>query len=381
MLLLNRKTLKTALFTFVASISFASFNANAELKPGFLNDDFVVDALWADEFSAYRDKAVSCPAMPEPMVTFSSGSIYKDTPCKCEIDPDKYATYLEEVAKLKDYLESLVKLKDYYLTYPGDNDDAVTCIMDNIEKWAASGAMLGAHEDTVGYHKTADLIGVTAEVLNSLRRSNIMNNYDMQIIKDWLTQGSYNVIDYYTYTAGGRTSVNNHRYWDSFSVGRAAVVTQNTELFEWAIEGLQIGLNQVDSAGLLPRELERGSKASKYHVFATLPLLGLAELAIKNRDLMNDGFYPYAYNDRALHRLMDNMTELAYTAYNENIGQYYALRCHEMPMLEIYRNHVSGESASQMDEVIAEQRQACNGFLKNTYLGGNITIMYSTPLY
>ena len=92
---------------------------------------------------------------------------------------------------------------------------------------------------------------------------------------------------------------------------------------------MQIGLNQVDSAGLLPRELERGSKASKYHVFATLPLLGLAELAIKNRDLMNDGFYPYAYNDRALHRLMDNMTELAYTAYNENIGQYYALRCHE----------------------------------------------------
>ena len=353
MLNFNRTVIKTAVFTLSTVSALLSFGANAELKPGFINEDFVVDALWHSEFAEHKDEAIACPEMPEPLVTFSSGSIYKDTPCNCEIDPESYASYQAEVESIKDYMETLIKLKDDYLTFPGENQDAAICIMDNIEHWAANNAMLGAHEDTVGYHKTADLIGITAEVINTLRRNEILANYDMVLIEDWLNQGAYNVIEYYKYSAGGRTRVNNHRYWDSLSVARASVVTQNKELFNWATEGLAIGLHQIDDQGLLPRELQRGSRASKYHVFASMPLVTLAELTIKNRDLMKDGFYPYAYNDSALHRLMANMTELAYSGYNKKIGQSYTLSCGELTMFEIYSNHISGHEGKQMKKFIS----------------------------
>src|SRR3546814_19338986 len=58
-----------------------------------------------------------------------------------------------------------------------------------------------------------------------------------------------------------RTGRGNHRYWAGLGVAAAGGAAGDRALFDWGLESYRIGVCQVTANGVLPIELERGSKA------------------------------------------------------------------------------------------------------------------------
>jgi hypothetical protein len=374
----SKRFLFVAFAITAALSSFAVFGS--EFNPGFVNDTYQARHLWKAANKSLADKSFTCPDLIEPKVTFTSASIYKETPCRCEIDPDKKAAYDAEVEHIKQFNKLLVKLSDTYVQTPSERNEIAQCVVQHAEYWASNGAMLGDHQNSVGFHKTAETLGAVANSYLKIRHADNMPDTDeYSLIGSWMASAAEKVIDFYADSAGGRTRVNNHRYWDGFHVGKASVILQNQRLFDWAMEGLIIGLDQVTEDGILPREYERGSMAYKYHVYAVAPLVGLAELAIDNPGNMAEYFYPYAYNEGALPRLINMLLNEEGNADDTLFTRADNMQCHQAAWMEMYlhRSPRSDRDAIQTD--ITERRGNCNGKLKYTLLGGNMTLMAGKP--
>ncbi|MCV2884901.1 alginate lyase family protein [Aestuariibacter sp. AA17] len=358
-----------------------SVNVQAELNPAFINDTYTARFLWQAENQSLENNTFSCPELVAPKHVFETVSIYKDTDCRCEVDPVKKAAYDAENAYIKDYISTIVGLADTYVATPSERGEIAQCMMQHVEHWAANDAMLGDHVQNVGYHKTAELIGTIATSYLKVRNSPDIVKIDANsVVGSWLKRASDHVLYFYDNIAGSTTKKNNHRYWDGYHLGRVAIAIQDESLFSWAVEGLSIGLDEVDANGVLPEEFARGDRAFSYHLYATLPLVGLAELAIANREYMPVEFYPYEYNNGALHTLLKLMRDVS----NGNVVGVFPeereMKCHEAAWLEAYleRAKVADKAAIKAD--VINFRNNCNGKLFNTFLGGNVSLTYGSPM-
>lgn len=366
--------------TTFALASVLPFTAQANMSPAFANDTHTARFLWQNENVSLTDRAFSCPAVFAPKVRFESVSIYKDTPCRCEIDEEKKAAYDAELEQVKDYMSQLVRLADQYVATPVERDDIASCVMTHIASWTHHGAMLGEHAHSVGYHKTAEVLGAIASSYLKVRHSPAIEKITpLSESGLWLQSASQHVLYFYANIAGGRTQNNNHRYWDGYQVAQAGVVINDKALFQWGIDGLLKGLNEIDQDGALPRELERGSKAFTYHIYSMIPLIGLSELAVQNPQYMAEAFYPYSYADGALHRLSQMVIDVDGGLDHALFTDERAMRCHESAWLEAYSHRVTGTENDALRLLISERRSQCSGKLYNTIGGGDFSLMFNIP--
>ncbi len=367
---------------YVILLTVFSSTLSAELIPHFPYSIEDTRYKWRSENSHLKNKSFSCPAFIQPEITFDSGSIYKDTPCRCEIDPEKKALYDEEVAALRDFMKVLREVSDRYVATPVERAEIAQCAATHIQYWANTGAMTGQHASSVGYHKTAEILGAASLSYLKIRDAagvhNILASYT---VHNWLNNLSEQVLDFYETDAGPTTQQNNHRYWDGYAVGAASIVLQRPEFFDWAMKGLDIAIHQIAENGSLPLELKRGDKAYKYHLYAIRPILGLAEMAAKNRPYMPKPYYPYTKNDNAIVRLaVLMMNEAGNLTTNSIFPEKYEMRCHEATWLELYLKRNSKiqrtPTAPEMAEHLVTKREECNIFLENTLIGGDMTLFF-----
>jgi poly(beta-D-mannuronate) lyase len=95
---------------------------------------------------------------------------------------------------------------------------------------------------------------------------------------------------------------NNHRYYTGMEVAAIGMAADDQSLWKWGLGSAEIGIEQIEKDGTLPREMDRAARALQYHLFATGPLVMLAEFAAVNgKDL-------YAVHNGALKRLVDRAT-------------------------------------------------------------------------
>ncbi|MCV2884902.1 alginate lyase family protein [Aestuariibacter sp. AA17] len=356
--------------------------SQANIQPAFSNDVYTARYLWQDMHQRFSYTSFQCPALMPVKRQFNSGSIYKETDCGCEIDPAKQAQYQEELSELRGYIKTLVTLSDRYIATPTEQGDITQCIMQHITHWAENDAMLGQHRNDIGYHKTAELLGAVATSYLKIRHSrDIKTIHHEDTIGDWMKRAASHVQHFYTDKAGNQTLRNNHRYWDSFHLGRASVALQDKYLFQWAMDGLTIGLSQIDENGALPLEGARGNRAFSYHLYATMALVGLAELAVVNREYMVNPYYPYEENNSALRRLI--WTIRANAKRNSKVPLFAdarPMKCHEAAWLEMYSARALVKYKYSINKEVVAMRRACNGKLYNTLLGGNVSLTYGKPI-
>ncbi len=354
-------------------------NTYADLSSHFAYNAAEAKNRWKTTFTRLIDKPFTCPSPLEPKITFSAGSIYKDTPCKCEIDPDKKAKYEQEVKSVYNFAKSITSLSDLYVATPTERNEIAQCVAQQIELWAYTDAMLGEHPAPVGYHKSAQVLGAVSLTYLKLQEA---ENVDYPSVNNnlgqWLRALSQQVIDYYENMAGPNTSNNNHRYWDSYHIGTAAIVLNDTELFSWAMQGLEIGINQIQENGTLPLEIQRGDRAHAYHLYALQALTGLAELAIKNKSSMPIPYYPYSKNNGALTRLSNLLLNEELDKSTSVFPIKIAMKCHQSAWMEIYLRHSGRQPSIRADlaTYIKAKRNACRDKLYYTYLGGNMSLYY-----
>ena len=114
----------------------------------------------------------------------------------------------------------------------------------------------------------------------------------------WLSEGAEQARLHYETEAGRVSRMNNHRYYAAVAVAVAGIASQNEELFEWAMDTLRSAVCSAGGDGSLPLEMERGARAREYQMFATGPLVMLAELGASN------GIATYEECDGALPRIV-----------------------------------------------------------------------------
>ncbi|TLX16085.1 alginate lyase family protein [Rhizobium sp. MHM7A] len=228
--------------------------------------------------------ASDCDLMAIPPRILNTHSKYAgDDHTKSNIDQDA----LEERNHILQPIRNSIRLltREAY-TQSGTaslNRSRANCVSKNALRWARASALSTAlSPDAI---MTRDRF--IAEIALALLKAKEAQEFTLEentAFGAWLRPMAKSTIDYYSYRAGPKSKVNNHRYWAGLSVAAIGYLTGDHDLIEWGQQSFNIGVCQVTADGFLPLELARGRKSLEYHVYALRPLLALLQLAQNEGD-------------------------------------------------------------------------------------------------
>lgn len=243
------------------------------------------------------ETAAATPCPPPPILPrdITTSSFYTDK-AKSIPDPEKYNAYRASVKPLNDAAREVAKMADNYRA-TGDVA-AARCVVTWLVSFAQSNALSGAMSSNQAYYVQGWTLGAFAIDWLKVRRASGLPDEAKSAVPAWLGKiGALNR-DYYSGRDEKVDGRNNHRYWAGLAVMAAGIAADRRDEFGWGLQALQIGLRQVDADGVLPLEIARQAKALHYHLFASGPLVVMAELAAVN------GVNAFDENDGALKRLV-----------------------------------------------------------------------------
>jgi poly(beta-D-mannuronate) lyase len=204
-------------------------------------------------------------------------------------------------APLRAFVADVLDLASGWMESRPSNPAYATGALEALAVWARAGALLGAVNQQGTYEREWTL-GSLALAYLSVRDAPGLDPAARVTVEAWLVKLAEAVRPAYAHT-GRASSANNHAYWAGLAVGATGAATQNRALYAWGLAEGRIGIAQIRPDGFLPLELDRGSRALHYHLFALAPLVLLAELGRAN------GVDLYKEGDGAIGRLADRVIE------------------------------------------------------------------------
>lgn len=242
----------------------------------------------------------SCASPPKPVRDLRFDGFYADRGSGSSVvDAKAEAAYREATKSISVYENGLTQTSDRYVASKPADPQPAACVLDWLAEWAAAGAMLGEASQQGGYVRKWGLAPVAASYLK-IRDVPTLDASKKKAVEQWIGRWARVVRDDYTPTKL-ESRRNNHVYWAAWSVGLASVVLDDRSMFDWSLDKARLGIKQITPDGTLPLEMGRKARAYHYHVFASAPLVMVAELAARN------GVDLYAENDRALPRLVSRV--------------------------------------------------------------------------
>lgn len=242
----------------------------------------------------------NCASPPKPVRDLRFDGYYADRGSGSSVvDAKAEAAYRDATKSISVYENGLTQTSDRYVASKPADPQPAACVLDWLAEWAVAGAMLGEASQQGGYVRKWGLAPVSASYLK-VRDEPTLDANKKKAVEQWISRWARVVRDDYTPTKL-ESRRNNHVYWAAWSVGLASVVLNDRSMFEWSLDKARIGLNQITPDGTLPLEMGRKTRAYHYHVFASAPLVMVAELAARN------GVDLYAEKDRALPRLVSRV--------------------------------------------------------------------------
>ncbi|MDP5239326.1 alginate lyase family protein [Uliginosibacterium sp. 31-16] len=223
--------------------------------------------------------AADCPAPSTGPADIRIAGYYSDE-AKSVRDEAKFKETREASKPFEDFATQLAKQSDRYLD-KGDNN-AATCAIAWLERWAQDGAMLGnmvrVNNDQSEYVRK--WTNATAAIAWNKVRDKASAEQRSRI-DGWLKAVSRATLAYWT--DNPKKTRNNHYYWTGVGVMATAVATNDAELLAEARQIYEAGLSDIRDDGTLPHEMTRGIRALHYHNFSAMPLAMMAEMARKTR--------------------------------------------------------------------------------------------------
>lgn len=252
-----------------------------------------------------KGEIFECKAAPPAITSLNIKSIYKETdPTGSIPDPKSEEIYYAQVKPLNSYLEEVARMSNIYTRSNGRNLSSAKCALTWLNDWAQQEAFLSDPSPYGRFVRAWSLAAVSSSYIQ-IALDGRLDAAQKVSVKKWLSQLNKAVMRDYTAKPSDKSiPKNNNLYWAAWAVGITSTVLQNPEHFRWAMEKAKTGLIQIEDDGTLPLEVRRASRAQIYHLFAAVPLVMLAELGV------NNGVNLYAYNNGALHRLVNlNVTQ------------------------------------------------------------------------
>ena len=234
-------------------------------------------------------KAASCDNPPPPAINLDIPRFYADKKGSV-ISAEQKALHDDAVEPLVDFLREVISNADKGVR---GNANAAACGLIWINTWAKAGAYLGKMEQPqADYQRKWDLAGVA---LAYLKLRPYAFPEQRQVIEPWLIAFADAARTFFDDPGHKR---NNHWYWLGLALAATAQGTGSEKHWVMARDIFADAARDIQPDGTLPMEMERGARALHYHVFATMPLVLMAELArARGEDW-------YAAGNGALHRLV-----------------------------------------------------------------------------
>ena len=322
-------------------------------------------------------KIKPCPETPPALYDLDFKSIYEETdPTASTVDPEAEAAYKKAITPVHFYETEISKRANAYIRSNGRDYSSAACALKWMSDWAAKNAMSGktTHQGESVRKWALATFSSTYLQIGADRR---LDSKQKVAVKKWLYRLARLVINDYTKNPDSSSRRNNHVYWAAWAVGMTGVALQHQDYFDWAMEKAKVGLIQIEDDGTLPLEVRRSSRAQIYHLFASIPLVMLAELGQHN------GVDLYSYNNNALHRLVKfDIMQMMHSDYIEHrSGEKQVLKEENLPMLlswiEAYDRRFPVTDPDMVKE-ISKWRKKYGPFY-NRRIGGNSVMLYGSP--
>ena len=151
------------------------------------------------------------------------------------------------------------------------------CAQHQIDTWAQAATLLDydPKESTQAWFQVEWTLSSAA-----ISESVLINEpaLDQAIVKrdiQWMNKVAHRTVEFDKI----RAQTNNHHYWRGLAAVSTGVLSSDNELFRWGIGVYKQAINEIDSRGALPQEMNRHERAIHYQSFALQPLIPLAEFA------------------------------------------------------------------------------------------------------
>lgn len=246
------------------------------------------------------DAAYPCPALGRlPPDLLTDGFYRLDDPTHSIVDPVRQAAYRKSSDGVKAVGLAIVKAADDYRTT--GSRQAAECAVSRIITLAQDKSLSGRMSSSQAYYVQGWVVGAVAIAYLKVRDSGDATPEQAEMIARWLLSVGEQTKAYYDARkkTGQGDHQNNHLYWAGVELAAIGVAANNRADFNWAVAAYDNGVDQIRPDGTLPLEMERGSKALHYHLYALAPLVLLAEFGEAN------GLDLYARANGAIHRLVN----------------------------------------------------------------------------
>lgn len=299
--------------------------------------------------SAAPDAA--CPSTPAPIAVVDAPDLYSD--------PTKW---LSAVGPLVTYMNSLTEMGDAYVR-DGDVGDA-NCVATWMSDWASAHALETRPVGTQGLHERQYALGGLSATYLKIRYDTRIDAGSKAAIKKWLhSLGVAVMADYNGYS-------NNHAYWAGFEIALTAIATNDSEMFDWAIQQYSKAIDQLTSDGTLSQEMARAGLQIHYHNFSLDALVFLAETAT------TQGIDLYAAHDHRIRKLVDLVVATlidreAIAPFTSDRQDRYPPNIEDLAWMEPYYARFHDDRLVPW----LTRGRASNGFF-DYRIGGNATLLW-----
>jgi len=219
------------------------------------------------------------------------------------IDPVKQAAYQKGSAPVMQFGQAVTSAADDYITK--GSPAGPPCVYSLLTAAAQAKAWTGKMPYHQGVYVQHWLLSGVAMAYLKVRNSRYGKPEQDKAIQEWLAALAARVREYFDEERqhGNSDGLNNHLYWTGLGVAAEGIAADDKNAFQWGVDTYREGVKQIQQDGTLPLEMARAGMALHYHLYASAPLVLLAELGEANKiDL-------YAENGGAIRKLVKRATD------------------------------------------------------------------------
>jgi poly(beta-D-mannuronate) lyase len=304
-----------------------------------------------------------CTPAPPPVMGVQGVNFYTDAQ-HSKIDQNLRDENNQAASPIRQFSIGIQSCAAAYIASHGANRDAAHCAGQSLLAWANASALTGQFNFNGLGHRMWNLAGFGAAYL--ALADGIGDVRDVRgPIGHWFEQVGQIVAD------RAQPWRNNLGCWAGAAASVAGVAANSRSCFNAGMTLAARGIASIADDGTMQSEVDRGSKAMNYHMFALNALLMSAEVGMANgQDL-------YSANGNALSRLFETV-----------------LRNVDDPQDFVKRTGVAQDWNGGMKEDISWMEVWYARFkdprllpylkarrpLRDIYMGGNVSLMFGIPL-
>lgn len=248
--------------------------------------------------AATTEMLAACPQPPPPLKSLPTQSRYRpDDPTKSIVDPELAKAYDAAVQPMRDFQGQVVSWANSYFGRPERKVEDAACALLWIYAWAREKALVSLPPGEGQFNRDQAFAGLGLAYLQ-IAAVDVEGLEPAPTIVAWLKEAAEQARVHYESEAGRVSRMNNHRYYAAVAVAVAGIAALDEDLFAWGMDTLSRAVCSAGVDGSLPLEMERGARAREYQMFATGPLVMLAELGASN------GIATYEECDNSLARIV-----------------------------------------------------------------------------